>query len=113
MLSKTTFPEILEKFVVLEQNNNFEELCSLIEEFLKISNELSQGNTVSGGQFLLNRLCETIDKKSKEMIYRARDNRNCDVLTASIDCERDELKILNSNCQNILRNVLLTNNVNY
>ena len=110
MLSQSTFPEILEAFRNLEEPNDFEELCLMIEYYLETADQISSGKFVEGGQFLLNRLCEEVIYRSKQMIFKARSNKSNDVLTVCIDCERDELTILTSNCQNILRNVLLSNN---
>lgn len=110
ILSQSSFPEILETFRNLEEPIDFEELCIVIEHYLQVADKLSSGQFVQGGQFLLNRLCEEIILRSKNMIFKARSNKSNDVLTVCIDCERDELNTLTTTCQNIMRNVLLTNN---
>ena len=108
MLCRTGFTHILDKFKILKQDDAFDELCLFLNHYLKISDDLSKGKEVVGGQFLMNRMCEEINVRSKLMIYNARSSRDSDVLTACIHCEQDELELLNSACQDILRNMLLS-----
>jgi signal transduction histidine kinase len=107
-LSNSGIPIILEKFRQLDQNENHEELCDMINDFLMLSEMLTNQQKINGGQFKMNRLCEQIRLKSREMVYNARHAREVNVQTASIDCERDELPALYSQCKQVLQNVLLT-----
>lgn len=108
MLSQTSLPIILEKFRMLDQFESFEELCIILNHFLEIANDTTKGNVIQANQFLMNRLLTEIDVRSKKMIYEARKSRKNDVITACIDCERDEMHQLTNHCHNILQNILLT-----
>ena len=108
MLSQTSLPIILEKFKMLDQFESFEELCIVVNHFLEIANETTEGNIIKGNQFLMNRLLTEIDVRSKKMIYEARSSQKNHVIIACIDCERDELHQLTNHCNNILQNILLS-----
>ena len=107
LISKTELPIILERFDALNQDEAFTHLCESIEVFLEMSNQLMEHGRIPGGQFVLNRLCEEINKQAKKMIYDARYSRNTDIINASLICEKDELNYLSSHCENLLRNILL------
>ena len=109
VIGKTAFPAILEKFKALDQGELFEDLCTVLDEYLDLSDKITSGSNVRAGQFQMNRLCNEIDVRSKQMIYNARSSSDTDTVIACIDCEQDEFNMLNSYCHNILQNMLLSN----
>lgn len=106
-LSKTTVPILLEKFRLLQNTGEFYNLCASINQLLQMADALANEKYVQGGQFRMNRLSDLVSFQAKQMIYIARTSNDMDVVTAAIDCERDELPQLEAFCQNTVRNMLL------
>lgn len=105
-VSMSSFPSVLDKFKRLDSGDDFDKLVFEVERFLEIADAL-QNNAGVGGQFQLNRLGESIHQKAKQMCLQARSSRKHDVITATIDCERDEIDNLKKLCETILKNILL------
>lgn len=107
-LSQTDFPYVIPKFKALCANEEeYVEFVHKIEHMLELASRLQKKESIPGGQFQLNRLSQSVCRDAELLCYRARGSNDADVLEAAIDCERDELEILKSHCENTLRNVLL------
>lgn len=104
MLSMSQFPDIIDKFNTLDLPELFEQLKEDIESMLQV---YASKETVPGGQFRMNRLCLSVIGNAEKMIRLSKYSNDMNIMTAAIDCERDELEILKTNCDNILRNYLL------
>ena len=107
-ISKTTFPNSLDKFDLLGQSDEFESLLDELESFLRLADVAVAEKDQPGLMlFQMNRLCQSISKKATSMCLNARNAKDPDIVVSAIDCERDELNILTQSCDDILKNVLL------
>lgn len=106
-IPQSPFTCILDQFSKLE-SDEFNEFLDLIEQFLELETHIRE-KRIEGGQFKLNRLCSLIQYQAKHMCYNARSSNNSDVITASIDVERDEIPSLLGICENMLKNAILDN----
>lgn len=102
----SNFPDILDTFKRLE-SPHFQAFTDTIEEFLNLAHLINNKHTRNSAHFQLNRLYKLIEQYAQIMCKDARHSPNDDIITASIDCERDELDLLKKNCEIILKNVLL------
>lgn len=100
------FPITLDNFRHLKQDQQFQCLLSELETFLQMAHEFeSKKRTV--GQFQLNRIADNVNKRAKSMCIASRASTDQDVQFAAIDCERDHLDALATNCEIIFKNILL------
>ena len=107
-ISKTTFPNILDKFDLLGQSDEFESLLYELEQFLKLADVVvGEKDQLGSMLFQMNRLCQSISKNATKMCLNARNAKDPDIVVYAIDCETDELNMLTQSCDDILKNVLL------
>ena len=104
-ISQSQLIGILDEFEKLE-SIYFQTLLQNIEQFLELETNIRE-KKIEGGQFQLNRLCGEIQNLAKKMCYEARSSANPEVITASIDVEREDMPNLLSSCENMLKNAIL------
>jgi len=106
-LRLSSFPSALKKFESINPEE-FEILLEEVEYFLQLSNSVVHKSVAKYGcQFEANRISESVIKRAQKIIdYGKRSNDDTKIVLA-LDCERDELGMLQSICENTLRNMLL------
>ena len=103
----SSFPQVLSKFESINPSQT-EILIEEAEYFLTLSKEISTKSSKKNGcQFEANRISESIIRRAENIIDLGKKSNDDTVITLAIDCERDELGLLKSICENTLRNMLL------
>ena len=105
-ISQSHLPEILEKIKLLE-SEDFPLLVEDIETFLELAHTITSCNASGKSLFELNRLYVKIVQNLKAMAHSARKSMKDSVIVTSVDCERDEIPMIENFCENVVRNVLL------
>lgn len=107
-LARSAFAPIIVDLYGLKDEMQMLTIMNDMKQFLQLYENINAGIAEPGAQFIMNRFASSIVQQAQEMCYKARSSKDNDVLTAAIDCERETLNILQTQCDNLIRNTLLS-----
>lgn len=103
LICRSSFLAPLVSLAKFCEKSDFESVLNKCTEFLEI---VGKGNITRDG-FEINRMANDFPSTVEGIVKRLMYDQNFDVAVKAMDYERDELKVLYSICDNMVRNVLL------